>query len=204
MGLDFCIEHAATEEGITLGDVMDHLGSASFCFVSILLATAFVQPISLGPLTMASGGVFAMVGWQMAGGKDHLILPDRVRRWHLRGRGWVGMLKFCRKLVLTLSKYTRPRLKFWVDGDRGARNVGWLIAIGGILLAVPCGNLPFNNTFPALMILFAAIAWLERDGLMAVISIGWGIMTFLYFAGAVFLVWWAGSGLFRWVKGYLF
>ncbi len=31
------------------------------------------------------------------------------------------------------------------------------------------------------MVLFAAIAWLEKDGLMIFISLAWGVLTLLYF-----------------------
>ena len=201
-GLDFCIAHAEKPEGITLGEVMDHLATASFCFVSLLLATPFIQPISLGPLTMASGGVFILVGWQMAHGREHLNLPERVRKWHLRGTGWVKLLQLCRRLLLWLAKFTKPRMSHWVDGARGSKNVGWLIFAGGVLLAIPCGNLPFNNSIPALMIFFAALAWLERDGLMAVLSIVWGALTLVYFAGAAILVFWLGSSAWLWLTGW--
>lgn len=109
-GLDYCIAHAESEEGITLGSVMDHLGPSSFCFVSLLLATPFLQPMSLGPFTMASGGVFMLVGWQMARGKEHIALPEKVNAWQIRGKIWVGVLKICRKILLWVSRFTKSRL----------------------------------------------------------------------------------------------
>jgi len=197
-GLDYCIEHAERPEGITIGAVVDHLSSASFCFISLLLATPFIQPLSLGPLTMASGGVFILVGLQMARGNERMNLPARARAWHLRGI-LVKVLKFCRWLLVQLSRLTRPRLTRWVDGERGSKNIGWLILIGGALLAVPTGNLPFNNTLPALMIFFAALAWLERDGLMAIISILWGGLTLVYFAATASLIFWIATHVWQWL-----
>lgn len=201
--LDFCIERAGTGEGITLGALLDKLGGAGFCFVSLLLATPFIQPMSLGPLTMASGGAFILIGWQMSQGREHVTLPARIAAWHLHGKMWVTVLKFCRGLLVWLAKFTRPRLTSWVDGPRGAKTVGWLIFTGGVLLAIPCANLPFNNTIPALAIVFAALAWLEKDGLMAVVSVIWGVLTLAYFGLAAWLIFWAGTSLIEWVKGWL-
>lgn len=200
--LAHCIEAAETKEGLTLGEAVDSLGASGFCFVSLLLATLFIQPISLGPLTMASGGVFMIVGWQMARGRAHIELPEKFRGWHLRGNGWIKVLKLCRRMLVWLAKFTKARMVDWVDGGRGTRNVGWLIFIGGLLLAIPCGNLPFNNTLPALMVFFAALAWLERDGLMAILSIVWGFLTLVYFAAAFTLLFWAGSSAWGWLKGW--
>ncbi|HEY5892639.1 MAG TPA: exopolysaccharide biosynthesis protein [Chthoniobacterales bacterium] len=201
--LDFCIEQAGTEDGITLGTALDRLGGAGFCFVSLLLAAPFIQPVSLGPYTMASGITFIAIGWQMGRGREHMILPEKANGLHLRGKAWVAILRFCRRLLVWLAKFTRPRLTAWVDGAEGTKRVGWLIFVGGILLTIPWANLPFNNTVPALMIFFAALAWLERDGLMAVMSIIWGVLTLVYFAVTAGVILWAGTNAIDWVKGWL-
>lgn len=202
-GLDACLESAQNDTGgLLVGELSDRLGEASFCFLSILLSVPFFQPISLGPLTMASGGVFLLVGWQMGKGCHHLELPEKIRSWHLRGKGWTTALRFCRALLLWLSKWTRPRMESWVDGEKGGRFIGWLIFVGGGLLAIPFANMPLNNTFPALMIFFAAVAWLERDGLMAAISLFWGAVTVLYFIVMGWLFYFFGQALWDWFYGF--
>jgi hypothetical protein len=202
-GLDASLLALRTRpEGLTLGSLADRLGEASFCFIAILLAVPFFQPISLGPLTMASGGVFMIVGWQMGRGHSRVKLPAKAEHWHLRGGGWIKVLIACRKILLWLSRFTRPRLTRWVDGPRGACLIGWMIFTGGALLAIPFANLPLNNTFPALMIFFAALAWLERDGLMAVISLCWGVVTLLYFAVAGWLLFFFGAQIWQAIRGF--
>ena len=54
-------------------------------------------------------------------------------------------------------------------------------------------NLPLNNFFPALMIFFAALAWIERDSLMIIISVAWGGVTILYFAVVAAAFWFFGA-----------
>lgn len=191
-------------EGISLGRLASDLGPSAFCFISLLLAVPFFQPISLGPLTMVSGGVFMVAGWQMARGWEFIHLPEKARNWHLRGKAWVKVLQFCQWLLLWLARWTRPRMASLLEGPRGSKRIGWLIFVGGALLAIPFANMPLNNTFPALMIFFAAVAWLERDGLMVVISLFWGFVTLLYFAVAGWILLQFGTGIWQWVEGLFF
>jgi hypothetical protein len=190
-------------EGVSLEELTNELGPAAFCFIALLLAVPFFQPVSLGPLTMASGGVFIVVGWQMGRGWTTVHLPRKAKTWHLRGKGWLKVLGFCRRILLWLSRWTRPRMTTWVDGVRGGRFIGWLIFTGGFLLAIPFANMPLNNTFPALMIFFAAVAWLERDGLMVLVSLFWGVGTLLYFAVAGWILYTFGTNLWAWLRGLL-
>lgn len=198
--LDLCLEKVQTEEALTLDEALEKLGQASFSFAALILAAPFIQPISLGPLTLASGGALIAVGWQMARGKAHLVLPTKMRGWKLHGKGYRLVLGTCRRLLLWLSRHSKCRMTGWVDGPVGTKNVGWLIFIGGVLLAVPCANLPFNNTLPALMCFCAAVAWIERDGLMAIVSVVWGLLTLVYFGLAVWAIFWAGTSLVDWVR----
>lgn len=193
-------EIEANPQGISLKQLTSELGRAAFCFIALLLAVPFFQPISLGPLTMASGGIFMVVGWQMGRGWKFLHLPEKAGNWHLRGKGWLKVLQFCRRILLWLSRWTRPRLTIWIDGAAGDRRIGWMIFVGGALLAIPFANMPLNNTFPALMIFFAAVAWLERDGVMLLVSLVWGIVTLLYFAVAGWILFKFGTNLWQWIE----
>lgn len=189
-----------TPQGVTLGGLVARLEEASFCFLAILLAVPFFQPFSLGPLTMASGIVFITIGWQMAAGRSIPTLPTKVLACSINGRAWLHAIRFCENLLRWLSRFTRPRITRIIDGPSGSRLTGWLILIGGILLAIPFANLPLNNTFPALMIFFAALAWLERDGLATCVSLFWGAVTLLYFAAAGWLLWKFGSTALNWLQ----
>lgn len=198
------LERAAWEvrekpEGISLRELCEELGGASFCFVAMLLSAPFFQPISLGPYSMLSGGIFVAVGWQMVRGRSSLTLPRKASGLHLRGKAWEKILRFCAGLVRVLSRWTKPRMEEYVSGEAGFRLVGWLILIGGALVAVPLANIPFNNTFPALMVFFAAVSWIERDGLAMIFSIFWGVVTLIYFALAGIIFYKFGT----WVWGYL-
>jgi hypothetical protein len=109
-------------------------------------------------------------------------------------------LGFSRKLLKFCRVFTRERLESWISGDRGQRLVGWLILVGGALLAIPVANLPLNNFFPALMIIFACLGWLERDGLMILVSLAWGVVTIIYFALVTLALIFFGRQVFEWLN----
>jgi len=197
--LEHCLERAAGE-GISLEEALARLGPASFCFVCLLLAIPFVQPLPLGPYTMASGITFMAAGWQMSRGHITPKLPKAMRNVRIHGKGWLAVLRFCQKLLAFCRKFTKHRLQPWVSGTYGTRLIGRLIFLGGALLAIPVANLPFNNTLPALMIIFASIAWLERDGLMIFISLFWGVLTLIYFVLILTALLFFGERFFGWIK----
>lgn len=199
--LSACITRAQAD-GIELEEALARLGPASFCFVCLLLSVPFIQPISLGPFTMASGLTFMAAGWQMTRGYHAPHLPKAMRNVRLHGKTWVMVLGLCQKTLHFCRRFTKPRLQSWVVGRPGERLVGWLILIGGFLLAIPSANIPLNNTFPALMILFAAIAWLEKDGRMIFISLVWGVASLLYFAGVLLVLWFFGSQITAWLHSF--
>jgi hypothetical protein len=196
--LTHCADHAAGD-GILLSDALERIGPNAFCFASILLAVPFIQPVPLGPLTMICGATFIALGWQMARGHHAPALPKSAGGLRIQGKFWLGVISFTRRLLSFARRFSRERCGRWVEGERGRRTVGWLILAGGALLAMPMANLPLNNFFPALMIFFAALAWIERDGLMVILSLAWGGLTILYFAAVAAALWILGAKAFDWL-----
>ncbi|MDZ4789387.1 MAG: exopolysaccharide biosynthesis protein [Blastochloris sp.] len=193
-----CLAHASSA-GVTLDTMLERLGRAGFCFAALLLSVPFVQPLSLGPLNMIGGLTFMMIGWQLAAGREKPNLPKTARELKIQGKGWVGALKFCLRILGFCRRFTRVRCETWVTGTHGDRVVGWLILSGGLLLAVPMASLPLNNSLPALMILFACVGWLERDGLMVIVSLVWGVATLIYFTLVGLALFFFGTKVFSWI-----
>ena len=136
---------------------------------------------------------------------------------HARGEGialseaitCIGSNSFCFAAFLLAVPFVQPVPlgpltvicgASFISGDRGQRLVGWLILIGGALLAIPVANLPLNNFFPALMIIFACLGWLERDGLMILVSIAWGVVTIIYFALVTLALVFFGKQVLEWLN----
>ena len=193
------VSDRAAGEGILLSEALDQIGPHAFCFAAMLLAVPFIQPLPLGPLTMICGATFIALGWQMARGRNSPALPKSAGGLRIHGHFWIGVVGFTKRILWICQRFTRERLSHWVEGKRGRRLVGGLIFVGGALLAMPMANLPLNNFFPALMIFFAALAWIERDGLMVILSLAWGALTVLYFAAVGAALWFFGTKAIDWM-----
>jgi hypothetical protein len=195
--LNRCAEQARGKE-LTLGEMLDSLGMATYSFIAIVLTVPFLQPISLGPLSTVGGLTFAALGWQLYRGYPTPVLPEAIRRIVLDQKTWKILITVCVKLTTWCRKFSRPRFTSWVSGERGRRTGGLTMIIAGLLMAIPFFGLPFNNLLPALAILFVCIGELEQDGLMVFISFGWLVVTVLYFT-IIFVAAWS---LGEWAMGF--
>lgn len=194
-----CVERAE-HAPLSLGEALDSLKTSAFALSTVLLCLPFLQPLTLGPLSSIGGLVLCSLGWQLARGRDVIWLPDRIYQVKPSTKLWERLLGLCTWLIKVLAKITRERLVSWVDGRPGERLCGGLIALGGALLVVPVPILPFNNTLPALAMLFAAIALLERDGLMVLVSLFWIVATVAYFGAFFYALYFLGAGATEWFK----
>jgi hypothetical protein len=188
------------DQALSIGRALDELKISSFDFVCILLSIPFLQPISLGPLSTLGGMTFAALGWQMARLQPQPWLPERIRSIELPGASWNILLATFQKILLGGHKICRPRLQTLVSGPRAERFRGILVCVAGLLMAIPFFGVPFNNSLPALVILFACLANLEDDGLMVIIAILWMILTVAYFTLLFWIIVFLGDAAWDWMR----
>jgi hypothetical protein len=194
-----CVERAE-HAPLSLGEALDSLKTSAFALSTVLLCLPFLQPLTLGPLSSAGGLVLCSLGWQLLRGREVVWLPQRIYQVKPSTKLWERLLGLCKWLINVLAKITRERLVSWVDGRFGERLCGGLIALGGALLIIPAPILPFNNTLPALAMLFAAIAILERDGLMVLVSVFFVVATVAYFGAFFFALYFLGAEATEWLS----
>jgi hypothetical protein len=197
-----CVERAH-EGPLDFGTVFHALGRDGIAMALLVLCLPFLQPVSLGPLAIGGGLVLAGIGWQMARGRPELWLPEKIRRQRLDAKGWERLLGALRWLVGLTQRFTRTRMTDLTDGERGHRIAGWFAVAGGLLLAIPMGGIPFNNMLPGLVVAFAAIAVIERDGLMYLVAMFWGLATLVYFGLIVYLLVFFGTEFKEWLAAHL-
>jgi hypothetical protein len=191
----------ASERNLTVAEVMDGMEEASYAFLCLVFALPFLWPLSLGPLSVAGGINLAALGWQLASGRPEPWLPERVRRLVLPEKVWRALIGGCLRLFTLCRRFTRPRGMAWVSGLRGRRIGGSLICAGGLLMALPFFALPFNNTLPALLIVFVCIAELEQDAAMLLVALFWLVVTLAYFGAVLWVVFALGLSATDWVRG---
>lgn len=193
----------AREQPVTFGELAGRIGDGSFAFVCLLISLPFLIPISLGPISTAAGAAFLVLGFQMIRGRESPWLPRRLAEAKLGARHIELMQGAAQRVLRVSQRIAQPRWPGWIDGRRGLVLAGWLIVLGGILIAVPLPGLPLTNTIPALSVIFACLALLERDGLMLLIAFGWFVATLAYFALIGYLLYVVGMQAFDWLRDYL-
>lgn len=198
--LESCSKEAREEE-LTLGEAFDRLGEASYSLISIILCLPFLQPISLGPLSTIGGLTFALLGYQLARQHPAPWLPERIRRSAPSAHVWERIIALLRGIVRFCGRFTRRRYTHLVSGPRGDRIVGTLMAVAGLLMAIPFFGVPLNNTLPALVIIAASIAELEDDGVFIFVAFGLLALTVLYFLLIFWIVFFVGGQALEFITG---
>ncbi len=184
---------AAKERPLTFGEAIDSLDEAAYALIAVIIVLPFLQPVPLGPLTVAGGLAFATMGWQLLKGHETPVLPQKLRNIAMSEKTWRILVNVCLKVLGFCRKFTRPRMAELISGRKGQKIGGMILFTAGALMAIPFGILPLNNILPGLAVLFYCIAELEGDGLMVLIALFWLVVTVLYFAAFFLALWFFGN-----------
>jgi len=187
------------EKDLTLGEVFENLQESSYSLICIVLCLPFLQPLSLGPISTLGSLTFVALGWQLAVGRHTPWLPERILRIAISHRVWTKLFQLCGWILRICGRFSRPRMSGLLGGRHEDRLIGSLIVVGGALMALPLPGIPFNNTFPAIMILFACIAELEDDGVFVILSLVMMVVSICYFALLIYVALFMGSHALDWL-----
>ena len=151
-------------EHLSLGSIVERIGSEGLLLLSMLLTVVFLIPVSIPGVSTVFGAAILLVGLSRLSGRPLWIpkklaarpLPaDRLRPALAGGMSWVRRLE----------RISRPhRLAALADG-RGMQvfnNLAFIFA--ALLLMAPFGFVPFSNTIPAIALLLYAVGFIQRDG----------------------------------------
>lgn len=137
--------------------------------ILIVLCIPFCLPIQIPGVSTPFGLAIALMGLRMAFGQrlwwpkwilDRKLSHASIKKLVTKLHEWVNFTK----------KILKPRLLFFSQSAYVHRINGLIIAVLGILLALPL-PIPFTNLFSAFPLLFMGLGLLEDDG--AAILISW-------------------------------
>ncbi len=185
---------------LTLGEAIAALDQTAYALISLILVLPFLQPIPMGPISVIGGFTFTALGWQMWQGLLTPALPEKICHVVLGEKIWGLLVNVCLKLVKFCHKFTRPRFSAWISGQSGQKIGAFILMVSGLLMVIPFGVLPFNNSLPGLAILFYCIGELEKDGLMVIIAFIWLIVTIIYFSFFFFGLYYLGGEAVNYFK----
>lgn len=169
-------ENAADQRGndrgptATLGDVVDRLDERAFGFLLLLLALPCCLPFVYVLPQIVALPMLALAG-QMAMGGRHPWLPKKLHDRRFEIAALARVLSRAERYVGWVERFASPRLRP-VTSHLGNRIVGVLLLAPIASILVP---LPSTNTAPGIGVAISALGLIERDGVLVVGGLLFGI-----------------------------
>lgn len=171
----FCAQPAHTKS--TLGDFIKNLGPSSFALIIFIFSLVMSGPWPLPPgMSAVIGLPILFISLQLVWGNESIWLPKKLANHPISEK---RIKKIIGKLLPTLhwlEKLLQVRCTFLFT-KTGLRIIGAFIAVMALIMSLP---IPGGNFLPGLTISLLALAILQRDGVLAILS--------LLFACTVFLI----------------
>ncbi|WP_374563751.1 exopolysaccharide biosynthesis protein [Ideonella sp.] len=191
-------EAACRAQGISVADLLDLHGRASWPALLLVLALLSALPIA-GVGTVLSLPLFAVAarwpqGRSRAGPRGRAALPPQVTALRL-GETWSR-----RCLGLLAALYERARLTLrrrWAHWRHPSTHAGWRlwIAAMALLILLP---LPLGNLLPGISLVLLALGWIYKDGVALMLSTLAGAAAMAYGALSAHLLWAMVQAAGRW------
>jgi hypothetical protein len=160
------------EQSVRIADLLADLGDRSFAWSVLIFAMLNVIPLPPGATLILAIPVLLVTG-QMALGFTHLSLPDFIARRRVSRDGLRRGVLRMRPLLRAFERMLRPR-KVWMFTRRTEQLTAMCLFAVAVALYIP---LPGSGFLPALSLMVAALAMLERDGLVMMIGLGMGAVS---------------------------
>jgi len=192
------IRTQAAGRSLTLAEIIHILRGRGFDVLMVLLALPFCTPIPLPGLSVPFGVVLTLFGARIALRKRPW-LPQRLLNKKIPAPVLERMISTSLKVARGMEKVLHPRLRFFKRWPSFSVVNGLVIALAGLLLALPLPPLPFANGLPALAVVMVAAGMIEEDG--AVIFGGY-LVAALAWAYIAFIFWFGKAGfdrLLQWI-----
>lgn len=172
--LEELLEQIATaahseETRVTLGDILEAVGTRSFAPLLMLTGTLLASPLSGIPLFSTTMGVIVMlVSAQMLSGRRHFWLPHWVLSRRLQREKLLRVLRWLKQPCAIIDCYLKPRLTYLV---RGSSQVLIALICSVIALMMPIMEMvPFSSSLVGVMFCAFGLALVAQDGLVALLA----------------------------------
>ncbi|MGQ3674629.1 exopolysaccharide biosynthesis protein [Xanthobacter sp. TB0139] len=161
----------ATEgDKVAVGDLVNALRNRAFGILLLIFGIPNCIPMPPG-LPVICGIILALIGLQMALGRQEVWLPEIISRRTFSRSVLEKIVNTSRPYIERFENWSRPRLP-QVSGAAGRRGVGVLVVVLGLVLAflpIPI----FGNIPPGIAVCVLGLGLVERDGV--IIAIGYAV-----------------------------
>lgn len=178
-----------SNEPLAFGDALDSLGHNAYTLTATLAILPFLQPIPLGLLALAGSAAFMALGLQLYKGEANLVLPLKIRAVTLSSRMRQALVNTCLIIIRFCRKFSKPRLRFLVEGRTKEKIGGFIFITVSLLVAIPLGGVvPFKNLFPSLAVLLYCTGEIEHDGLMVIFALICLVLSIILYSLLAYLI----------------
>lgn len=155
---------------VSVGDVVEALGRASFSPLLLVPALVVVTPASGIPLLSSICGIsIALISIQMVVGRDHAWLPQWIMRRAVAEERLSRTFDFLTPIARFLDRITRVRFRPLVE--KPFLIVPQLLAfLSGAVMPL-LEVLPFTSSMLGATVSLLAVGMVTRDGLLVLIAI---------------------------------
>lgn len=173
------LQEEAAKEDLTLERIFAIMGEEGHALLMLFLCLPFLQPLPLPGLSTPLGFLIAAVSFFLFLNRPPW-LPKRFEHLKISSEVLIKVSNVAEKIWGYASKVVRARLTFLHDYTVFRFLNFVLVLIYAILLSLPL-PIPFSNTVPVIGILLSAIGYMERDGLMILLSYAWCFIVASFF-----------------------
>jgi len=180
-------------ETVSVGEIIEALGNRGYAVLMLILALPNLFPIYIPGLSPVTGLPLIYICWQLVIGRPVPRLPKWLNQRKISAQRFASVMRRVLPALRGVERVLKPRLIDLVS-QRGERIIG----IGCLLmLTILINPLPATNWLPALAISCAALAILERDGLLVIAGILVGIGAVAFFIAYIDLLIFGAMHLFH-------
>ena len=157
---------AFPEDSVSVGELVDRLDSRAHGVLLLVLALPMCIPNVPGISTIF-GVLMLAPALQLVLGSRRLMLPQRVRAWRVDGPALRRTLRVATPTLKRIEYLIKPR---WTRLTRFPITilVGLQTLLMALVLILP---IPFANWPPGMTVAMTALALLQRDGLLMLLTI---------------------------------
>ena len=163
---------AFPNERITVGEVLERLEGRAFGLLLLLLALPNCVP-NIPGLSTIFGVMMLAPAIQLILGRGDLWLPRRVRAWSFSRDVVQRTIKASVPILRRVEHFIRPRWT-WLVHPPMLQILGLQTVVMALVLMLP---IPAGNWPPGMTVAATALALLQRDGRLALLSIPMGAIS---------------------------
>jgi len=155
---------------LTLGNLLSELGEASFGWAIVVFSLLTLLPLPPGATLITALPLLVTTG-QMMLGYPYVKLPGRLARLSIEQEKLRRTVLRLRPVTRRLERVLTPRYSAFF-ARRNERPMGLLLFVIAFALFLP---LPLSGWFPAISLFVVGVGLVERDGLISMLGLGFGV-----------------------------